>query len=386
MVFWKIYLNGEDKTLSMRQFINTMSIKYELSKPTTGKVSIQSNAYLGGLFTEGQKIKIFMGYYPHELIEMIDSTIIKTPDGSASDFISYTIDIADKVVDLSTNTKIINYKNPKKAAIISEIIMRNGYTPYIDIDDKGVIPSNETPIQNNLTDMQFLTQCATKWRCSWWSDQTTRTIYFVDYKKAHELGSRLKMSNINDQKTEYLLGYRTNNQLNNIAKLDWKIKPAQGTPISAETNVKKFIDEGIFEYYDTTWKLNPETLEQLKRNPSKEWAKIIVDINSQKTNEAELKTIKKYFIQYPAVQSNNNQQNIASLNSIGVEITCELNEADFYLRPPRSALLKAGTPKTKNSYLPTYIVSDIQRLYKINMVETSLAGGFAKTSLMAVPA
>jgi len=391
MYYWNIYLNGIVLTSEMKSFINMIKVKYEINKPTVGSISVQSNSFLESVFTEGQKVKVEMGYYRHELITMIDGEIIKTPEGSGEEYITYTVDIAEKAVSMSREAKIINPKIPKKNVIITELILRNGYTPVVDITDIGTIPVSELPIQNNKTDLEYLTECAEKWNCVYWIDQDIGTIYFMDSDKAHIYGSLNKKINPADIALDYIIGYRTNILTNNVSKVSWKISNSQGSsdarnltkdgPAPSIPSVPTEVElEGV------TYTLKPEIYDEVVKNPSFA-LKLISIFTAQETNTALMESVKKYYVQYPAGGSslNKSKQERPGYKKLGVELTLDLNQADFYLRPPRTALFKAGSPnpKMKTSYLPSYVAGETPRKYNINIVETSIDGNYPKTSLVA---
>lgn len=389
--FWRIYIADVDMTDVLKNVITGMSVIYLLNGTTEAQISIMSESYVEDLFVEKQPIGFSIGYDPYNLVEMFDGYIVAPPNGSANDNISYTITATGKEQDM---TNIVNnriFQIPKKAAIISQIAVENGYISNIQIDDNNNIPAKYLTFQNNKTDLQILNECAVKWNCLYWFEEPNH-LYFYDSEKAHDLGDFLKRkkNNIEDLRPTYDLGFRTDYAMNNVADLSWSFKARKGGGQGGLSNfgssesgrITKAGDYQI-DYNGKIWKLKPKYLAQVKTNPLL-YGKYVSGVISAGVSDVKV-SIKKYFV--VVTHNSPTRKNLSSSGghmSGNLNLNVKLNIGDPFLRPPRNAYLYSGSlnPNALTSDLPNFLLkySNPQK-YKINKVTTELRSGKIDTSL-----
>lgn len=384
MFYWQLLISGVDATAMLKEFITTLVVKYENQKPAIATIDISSPSFAEGIFVENQEIEIWMGLYRHELIQMFKGNIGKKPNGAATEILNYKIQ-ATGGINGAQKTIIKNYEATNKTAIISEIILRMGYTPFIVLDDNSPIPAEDNVLQYNKTDIYFLNELSLRWGAVFWIDTVTKIAYFVEETKAHFYGNNFKLPNLADIENDYILSYRADNRINNIASIDWDCDPVAG-PVEHGNETTSFINsdpnyQGDINVYGQEYFLKPEWREMIKKDPSLN-AKILGMVSGadKAKNQA---VLNKYFYVRGKDKERKDSRRPFGANGINANIT--LNDPDFYLRPPRSAKLYDGSlnQNMPTAHLPDFIFSSPKESTKfyINSVETGIRSGVGSTKI-----
>lgn len=396
MPFWDLKLDGTSFN-DMKRFISGMEVEYEIGKPDIARVSVESVSFLESFFARGKELEIYFSWSsnPTSMVKMFKGKIDKNPEGSASDFMQYTITAMGKSSLMARKEKVRTFPTAKKSFIINQIAGENGYAPVVQIKDASVIKAQEIPIQKGKTDFEFLSDCARKWGCIFWVDEGMSTLYFLDDSEAHKRGNLIAdgkpKNSLLEPPGNYRLGYRTDYAPNNIARLQWKFgKPPVANPGSqianrqTETGKTVAPEDYVYEFYGNQYKFNPSIIAEIKRNPSAA-SKYLSKALDEPIFENEKSS---FWVKYPAngdSKTNKDGQTLPShkLNALMCDV--ELNKGDPYLRPPRKASLICGNsnPRSINADLPGWLVNSGRqgREVNINKVKTGIMSGMMKTSL-----
>ena len=389
MVFWDISVEGSNTWIKiMQDCVASMTITYEVGALPKAVIHLISVSYIEDVFTVGRKVKIGIGFDPIWLVHMIEGTVMKEPNGDATDKMSYSVEIAGlppKMINTAQN-RIMPV--PDKMTIISQIAAENGMIPDVLIEDISLFDKYSLPMQMNKTPYEFLIECANRWECVFWFSQNeitgVHTLHFYDAKNAYAYGNLIKKTHVNDMFPHYQLGYRTDFVPNNVAKVSWKFKPRRGGSPGAisfsEFGKKENADDWVISFRGQRWELRPEFIKQATKRPDywKEYLKVTI-LNGVGNVEA---TVRKYFRQVPS--GSKNQQD--SYQNEILDLNIDLNVGDPYLRPPRTALLYSGSlnPKAVSAYLPLFLYegdNQMSALFRMKKVETSLSAGKLNTSI-----
>lgn len=397
MAFWAIELDGVDITSVIRQAINELSVEYEVSKPTVAQFSCASYSFIEDHFTVGRSVLIKMGYDPNSLETMFYGQIGTNPEGAAGAYLEYTV-TATELAELGRVQKNKIFNPPIKSAIVQRVVAGYGITAVVQIQDSRPLNPTEIPIQKGQTDLAFLMECAKKWGCLFWFDQPSKTVYFVDASKAHDVGNAQKKLSLEDKLPDYELGYRTDFVRNNVARISWNHGSAKGGN-PGEPAVSGFSEDGFakkpedyrIEFEGVYYKLKPEYQSRAQSDPTivLTETRLIALGNAGEARRA----LSQYYS--PVNNSRTNKDVTDSHASNGgagaaLNMDIELNIGDPRLRAPRKAKLTAGSnnPKALNADLPGFLVNSRQKdgtqIFYINAVKTSISDGMMRTTMKAV--
>ena len=402
MVYWAVAIeNGFvqwDITSMIGHYVSSIKVKDGISvtkkkgkkesAPSEMEMSITSKNYVENLFTEGSKIKVYMGYDRLFKPLVFQGTIKMLPDGSAREMIDYTVRAYSDEIVMSGKEKNYSFNGRTKSMIITEIAARNGYEALPIIKKDTIQKAGFTKIQKGMTDTEFLDKLCKEWDCSWWVKEGT--IFFVDsdeiYSFGDILGSPLGLP--------YSLGYRTDRVKCNVETVSWSHSPSPGGN-EVESMIQAFNEFGKdpagsqykLVYKGQTWKLKWPYQEQVRTNPLifKDYA--LYSAGQTIALNAE-QVLHEFFIIDPSDPTNSNT-NIPSVgDDSGVELTIHLNEGDPELKPPRTARLYSGVlnPKVDNAHLPDWMFRygiQNESYAKLNIKETVLtySDGMLKSEL-----
>lgn len=396
MAYWQILLNGQEITSLIRQFVESISVEYEVNKPTLAEIDIASNSYIDDFFAQGNSLTIKFGWSRSQLVTMIrDAEIPVHPEGRAADFLSYKV-TAFWPPGPTKQEKARTFNPPIKANIVTRIAAENGLSPVVLITDAKPIQAKEMPIQMGVSDFQFLMECAKKWGCLMWVDSTTNQLYFVDATRAHELGNSIRQPNMEDIFPEYTLGYKTDFASNNVASLTWGQGQNKGGK-PGESSVDGFSETGRvrasqdyrIEYGGVFYKLKPEYAARAKTDPG--FFLSLASMQARAGSSQALASLRRYYDPVHSSRTNADIQTggLGSGDAInGLELPFELNYGDPYLRPPRVMRLVAGSnsPRAVSSDLPGYLMDGQDKKgtqkYNLRKVKTWIADGMLRTSGM----
>jgi len=398
MVYWKITITEFDLdiTYELREFLRSIKIKKTIlplkrtkgkQTPSEAEISITSKDYIEDLFVEGLSLKIYIGYDKLTQPLVFSGKLVSLPNGSARDMLNYKVKAYSNEINLAMEQKNRVFNSNIKEAIISEIVAPNGLIPYISIEDIVPIKQHFMPTQIAKTDLEMLQDLAKKWNCVCWF-APPNFFYFVDSENAHLYGDRLS----NDLRT-YNLGYRTDKVPCNVETIEWRHSPPTAGS-STNPGVTGFNELGAtsgkneyrIQALGSTWRLKPEYLVQVKKNP-KIFGKYSLAVSSDIIQFNSYNSLRKYFrlVDY---NENSSSDVPPSHDDSGWDITVTLNEGDPYLEPPRNANLYAGSinPRADSSQLPKWLFryadqSVSPAKLKINTVELNYENGKLDTKL-----
>jgi len=379
MAFWDIEIGGSRLTNMLKKYISGMAFEYSLSGPPLAQISVTSESFMEDIMVEGTTIKANMGWDRLVRAQMISGKIVTPPDGKASQMLGYTLTVAHDSIEMAKFAKNKIYTVPKKSAVVSQVIGEYGYTPVVAISDASPISPKELPIQKNETPMAFLYRCAAKWNCLTWVNNNI--FYFVDADKAHNYGNLDRLLNIEDLTSEYELGYRVSGKKNNIADLSWKFGTKGGGVKGAKedgatTQPEDFDIEIAGQYY----KLKPSIQKEIAGNSgaTAKYLQLVVSAEASRAKDA----LREYFVPVThGSQTNKNKSHPAAHKAGKLTLSINLNHGDPFLRPPRTAVLDAGS-EAIDSDLPGFLFRGGKpKQYNINKVRTELANGMIKTKL-----
>jgi hypothetical protein len=389
--YWEMTIGGQDFTNSMHKYINSISIEYNIKGIATASIDVKANSSSENMLVPGQKITIKFGYHRLFMVDMFEGQVVTHPEGKASEMLSYKIVAADKSASLAFAQQRRTFPVLLKSTIVIQIAAFNSYIPVVDISDAIPIPADKMPIQFNKTDLDFLFECAQKWNCSMWFDSTT--LYFVDSDKISNYGDVFKpldVTSIKGLSLSYHLGYRLGFDENNIASISWKFKSSKtgspgfpGVTGADESGEKVDFSDYTIEYEGVIYQLRPKLLADAIKNPAlfKDYFLAVFNAGVDGLQET---TLKEYYVPVTKGSPVNKDKSIPlSYNARGIECTVELNKGDPYLRPPRTAVLDAGSIGASDSYLPDFLFKNgLPTEFKITKVTTSLSSGMIRTKLV----
>lgn len=400
MVYWRLELstpNGWwDLTSKIGQYVSSIKVKKGISLPKKSEkkkpaapseleVSITSKDYMEDLFTEGARLRCYMGYDKTNLPKVFEGEIRYLPDGGAREMLNYTVKAYSADIIFSNTEMNRVFKGMNKADIIVDIAARNGFDAYTQIESMNKMPAGFTALQKGKTDMEVLDRFAKDWGCTWWLLPPTvtnprATLYFVEEKEAHDFGDSL----YNKKGLPYILGYRTDRVACNIESIDWSNKPRPGGS-ETQAMMESFGEFGknpaANEYklvaLGKTWELKEPYLTMAKTDPLA--FKKYVAYAGGLTMQGDGYDALRYFFRVVKGDESISRDNVpeGGGDGTGTELTIHLNEGDPYLEPPRTASLYSGVinPRVDNAHLPNWLFRygiQNQTVARLNINETVL--------------
>ncbi len=392
MAFWEVSVdNVKNWEAIVGNIVSNMTIVYEINKPTTAEIMFSSESFVEDVFSIGRTVSIKIGFDPLDLIPMFSGVIMSNPLGIATDNLQYVVKLESNEIYMSTHTKNKVFNPPKKKDIIEQIAGFYGFDTDISIKDVNNMKKTSTPIQKNQTDLEYLYICAQRWDCVFWFTTGTAgqtTLHFYDSITAYGQGNNQKMQTVEDKFPDYMLGYRSNSTLNNVAKVSWKSLPTQG---DGEPGIKTLLEGGIKEipenftifHKEQRWQLNKKTRDFMSLSWSNRKYFFVMMGIAYKNGVGHVDATVKQFFEVCDTGSRTSQD---KRNSEAVETVIDLNIGDPWLRPPRTAKLLYGSddPRAVSTSLPYYIYgaeSPENTLFRMRKVKTSLNAGKLSTQI-----
>ena len=391
-VFYKVFLDNKDVTDMFKKNANSYSFTYKVNGVAECEISMKTQSYIEDLFEPEVPIKVLAGWSKSRMVRMFDGKIKKYPQGQATESLDYTINCYGKVTDAAMETKNRTFLVNSKPAIILELAGYNGWTAVVNISDVAVFEAEEMAIQRNKTDLEFLLELADKWHCVTWVDERTNILYFIDGQTAFDLGNTIKYQTMEDYATRpFNLGYQTDGINNNVASLSWEMSDKEGGFLGSpgitsgnETKSFKGSDMYTIQVDNKIYKLKNRYIKEAKKNPRLLEKYIAQVAKSRTTAYSARANLKTYFKVHAYLKSNTNGKGAGakSWKKHGIKLKIDLNIGNEFLRPPRTAILKAGT-RNKNavsSDLPNYV--DRNKKYHLTEVNTRIENNVLMTSLV----
>jgi hypothetical protein len=397
MTFWKIYMNHIDITDIAGSFISSITVTDSIlplpkkSKkdhaPSEASFSITSKNYIEDFFLEGSTVEIDMGYNRIFQPRVFSGKIVKLPDGNARDMLHYTVKAFSNEVELGYKEKIRVFQIPKKSAIIAQIAAENGFTPNIKISKDMTIPPDFMPAQRARTDLEFLVDMAYLWDCVCWFS-FPNTLNFVDSDKAHLQGDL----SAKDSVMNLILGYRTDQAECNVETISWKHTPpraVEGTTGGLRGYTEKGLTKGYKEFKILHKQNTFEMREAYRKQATVSGGNFLkygglVFANMFTDREYGLR---EYFV-LRHYNDGLHKDTEPAHDGSGMEIEIHLNEGIPTLKPPRNALLFAGSmnPRADSSFLPAWLFRNSKILkgpakLKINKTTLKYEQGMLRTEL-----
>ncbi len=391
MIFWKVSVAGVDWTKMMQESIASITVIYELNKPSRAEIEIISVSFFEDLLTLHQKVDIEMGFSPFNLVKMISGIIMKQPSGNATDKLAYKVEVTGTESLGGEVSRNVIFQIPLKATIVAQVIATAGWVASIGIYDTEHIKKKYMPMQNNQTDLQFLMECAERWKCSMWFEYLPNgqiKCNFYDRDWAYHYGDIIKNKSPLDvvPGMPYILGYRTNAALNNVARVDWefentpgggaknKNRNKAGVQITDEWGMTELQRAWTITYGGDRWQLKPHLLKKAQANP-KLWGEYAA-VAAQAGISGIDTTVRTYY--EPVTGGSSTHQDFYKEGPLKMSV--ELNVGDPYVRPPRSALLFHGSPDPRavSAHLPNFLYEGGEPFitnFKMKKVVTSLNAG-----------
>lgn len=374
MVYWDVFLKSSTTGwMSVKKmmpgfgkYVNSISVKdtiaFKKSKgaPSELDMSITSNNYCENLFTEGIKIRAFLGYDILGQPLVFDGEIRHLPDGGAKEMLNYTVKAYSNDITFSNIELNRTFSGRTKSAIIMEISSKNKFEAVILIKNDILPKAGFSRIQKGITDMELMNKLAKEWGCVWWLDRRG-ILFFVDAEDAHEVGTlyntRLKGQN-------YTFGYRTDRVLCNVESIDWSATPRPGGS-EIESMMESFNEFGKnpaankykINALGGTWKLQEPYLSEATKDPLA-FGSYALYAAGQSVSGNGYDVLRKFFIwEHGDVSDSNREVPDAGGASTGIELNIRLNEGDPYLKPPLKGLLYAGVlnPLVNSAALPGWL-------------------------------
>ncbi|MCE5316240.1 MAG: hypothetical protein LLG04_02615, partial [Parachlamydia sp.] len=288
------------------KYVNSITVKdtitFKKSKkegaPSELDVSITSNNYVENLFTEGIKIRVFLGYDSLSNPMVFDGEIRHLPDGGAKEMLNYTVKAYSNDIKLANIELNRTFSGRNKSAIIMEIAAKNKLEAVVMIKKDSFPKAGFSKIQKGITDMELLNKLAKEWGCAWWLD-SKGILYFVDSEDAHEIGTKFSAR----LGKEYLFGYRTDRTFCNVESVDWSAVPRPGgseIEAMAEAFNEFGKDPSANEYkinaLGGTWQLKDEYL-QIAKTDKLAFGKYALYSAGQTASGNGYDVLRKFFIQ-----------------------------------------------------------------------------------------
>ena len=407
--WWKIHIAGVDATDVVGPFVSGFTVRDTiLPKPRSGKseyspseadIKFTSKDYIEDWFIPGASIVINAGYDRIRTPKVFEGIITSYPDGQAKEMLNYTVKAYGDSSKLGLKEKIRTFTQTRKADVIAQIASENGWGVQMSIKDSGPFKEQFTPIQSGKTDLQFLWECATKWRCAIWFDQSTKTLYFCDADIAHKFKplvqnpSSLTTGGFGKPDITagiYNLGYRNDYVKNNVDSVKWKHSPARGAE-AADGGISGFGEIGdTFDKFGKilalgqTWELKPEYRREAMNRP---WlfAKFVVMATKLTVQGQGYEALKKFYTVVPFGDNAHNPITTGG-GDTGFEIDVELKEGNPDVKPPFRAKLYYGSYmyNADSSFLPRWLANtnkaqrDCINLF-VNTTELSLDNGMLQS-------
>lgn len=402
MVYWKVILYNDfaewDITSKIGKYVSSIKIKDGISvtkkrgkkesAPSELEISITSKNYLENLFTEGAKIKVYIGYERLFQPLVFQGTIKMLPDGSAREMLDYTVKAYSDEIIMGGKEQNYLFPGKRKSDIVTEIAARNGYDSLVTIKKDTLPKAGFIKIQKGMTDIEFLDKISREWDCTWWVKNGT--IYFVDSDEAYDFGNVLNST----FGLPYSLGYRTDRAKCNVETVAWSHSPSPGGN-EVESMLQAFNEWGKdpsankykLNYQGRTWQLKQEFRAQAQSDPLA-FGKYAMYSAGQTFALNSEQVLHQFFELVKSDPSDSNTVIPSAGDDSGIEITIHLNEGDPELKPPRSARLYSGVlnPKIDNAHLPDWLFryqTQNQSYAKLNIKETVLtySDGMLKSEL-----
>lgn len=395
MAYWKVQAGPIDLTKYYKKYTNSIDVTYDIAKPPTASISVNSDSFLESLVVKGQIIDIYFGYSPFNLVHMIKGKVMKTPSGNASEFLSLSIELMDagaSAASMVQNNRV--FVGINKLMVACELIGYMGFLPSVVITDSRPIPANERPVQQKETDLACLYRLANLWGCGVWIDPTLKMIYFVEVDKIAEMGDFTRIPSLLDPLLYYELNYRTFGKKPNVEKVSWSFDSGQGGAAGmpgatgANEDGSKVLPTD-YEYTVTTpdgalWALKNDVKAAAESSPSAavELMAAVWDVQVKHTQA----TLTQFFVQVTQGKPTHdaNKGAAATGSASGgekLEVSVDLNYGDPRLRIPRTAVLSCGGGLTRNAELPSFVCPLGVKKYRIKNVKHSLSDGALKTSM-----
>jgi hypothetical protein len=389
VVYWKIEIDGFDITSVIGPYVSDIKVRSSIlplpkiktaqakprlafqnfkstseRAPSEADISVTSHDYIEVIFTEGRKIKIYMGYDPIRPPLVFSGIIVHLPDGSARDMLNYTVKALSTEIMLALEQKNRAFTSLTKTGIIQEIAIAHSLIAIVDIEGDNIIQGKYQMLQRAKTDLEFLTNCAEAWKCKMWFAHPD-ILYFIS-----DTGDKVHTY---QQKSTVYLGYRTDIMDCNVESVSWKHEPPRAA-LELNSGIGGFNEQGTVKGIDefkihaldietnrwATFKLKSNVANLIKdKKLGMEASGSLFKILAQGMFSSDnYQTFRKYWkiVDY---DDKNSPDSPPSSSDSGWGITVNMNEADPTLFPPFRAVLYSGSmdPHADTSHLPIWLTS-----------------------------